>query len=260
MNETVNQLMRPFAPDEHEVRVLQETRGGKVKWLVYIQRDAITRRLNEIYGLSWAMEIRDLRENFIETVDKQGEITRDHYAICILRLTLDGVSHDDAGEGSGNTPGNNNKSAVTDALKRTFSSFGGGLYLTDAPDLWSDGFRDNNNNVDYKKRDAYEKEVLAKVKTWVSGLIKTTAPTPGKPASENGAQNGTEGKLDVPLLMKTAFEKYRLGSVQVLAKLGVKDIRDFTGTFDEALALCNPFVTAAQPPLMDTALVNQLAE
>lgn len=108
-------------------------------------------------------------------------------------------------------------------------------------------------------------------------IVNPPAPAPGQPATPTpvdnavadqhtppeAPQNGNGAKIDATLLMNTALEKHGLKSTQVLAKLGVSDLRYFTGTFEDALALCNPFgvPTSAQPDLpISTALANQFRD
>lgn len=127
----------------HEIR-----RGGgygdKTQWFVYVQRQRIIDRLDELFPMQWS--------NCIERVlvepqrDKKGLVYNLVTVTC--SIIIDGIKREYNGsatdnpvfDGKGNERTivtydgeNTEKSAATDAFKRAASQWGIGLYLWDCP-------------------------------------------------------------------------------------------------------------------------------
>ena len=112
----------------HSVKVKAESKEDASKqwalWLVYTEEAPISERLDEV-DPNWTFEITD-------------KVVNGNAAAIYARLTVCGISRDCVGEGSSNNPGDAQKSAATDALKRGARLFGVGRYLQDAPTFYTD--------------------------------------------------------------------------------------------------------------------------
>jgi hypothetical protein len=110
-NEDLIALARPFRMADHEF---------KEKY-VYIAEEAVTGRLDEV-DPSWQFEILEVGSN------------RDKQVFVTARLTVKDVSRCNTGmQDVNNGPGEPEKGATTDALKRCARLFGIGRYLLGAP-------------------------------------------------------------------------------------------------------------------------------
>jgi len=159
--EEIKRLYTPFKPSEHEVR--EGSTRGRVLWFTYITRQAIIRRLDEVFPGEWTFEILEIRH-------------ADGYTNVTARLTIRGMPREYNGGNSGSfRDENEEKAAVTDAFKRVASMWGIGLYLADAPQIWTEGDYLSEKNgrqvvTDYAKRATRERDALAHVSKWLRSL------------------------------------------------------------------------------------------
>lgn len=110
-------LSRPFPKDRVGVKVGSLTKDkSKAMLVLYLQHTDVYTRLEET-DPSWSCQVIN---EF-----SQGEIY-----VARMRMTLKGVSRENAGEG------NDPKSAYSDALKRCAMLFGVGRYLYDSETVW----------------------------------------------------------------------------------------------------------------------------
>lgn len=163
--ELLAKLYTPFAPDEHEVRELRRTRNGKIQWLVYIRREAITLRLDTCLPLEWEFKTNEPRRE-------------DGYVSVKGSLIIKGLARDNNGAASNKSldderkplppDEDTEKAAMTDCFKRCASSWGIGLYLQKAPDIYTAGYEKGK----WEEMRQREQEAMAKAWAWVSSLMQ----------------------------------------------------------------------------------------
>lgn len=150
--EDMAKLKAPFAVAEHEFRQGHTNKAKtKMRWFVYVRREAIINRLDELFPGQWECEI--IREQ-----------TFQDYATATCRTTICGLKRDGTGNGNGNADGNNEKGAATDAFKRAASMWGIGLYLQNTPMIWTD------YNEQDKYNSAHEADAGRQFNRWLSSL------------------------------------------------------------------------------------------
>lgn len=155
--EIIQKLRAPFDVADHELRVLRETRTGKAQWSVYIRREAITDRLDELFGLDWEFHIDRIHDRLPECITVTGAII-----INGKRRTNNGG----ASPNGNNIDENVEKAAVTDCFKRCASSWGIGLYLQNTPDIYTDGTKDK----DWNAKSELETEATQRFANWLRTL------------------------------------------------------------------------------------------
>lgn len=184
-HDLLRKLYEPFPAEDHEVRELRKTKAGKIQWSVYIRREAITRRLDALLPFEWEFKTNEPR--------REAE-----YVACKGSLIIKGMARDNNGAASAkgfDSDGapvppdeNTEKAAITDCFKRCASSWGIGLYLQSAPDIYTDGY----NKGDWDTMRQREREALDKVAKWLM-------PIPEKePRRINTAKNAPSNGKDTP--------------------------------------------------------------
>lgn len=169
----INRLTAPFAPGEHEVREGAKSRAGdKVAWFVYVRKDAIRRRLDEVFPLEWEGKIL-------------GEPRYANDAITVTyEIVIRGIARQDIGGYSGQLSGENAEmAAATFAFKRAAMRWGIGDYLQNMPQIWTD--RDyiiDGKRTDYRKRTAREREAVQRAMKWIAGEFGGEIPSQPAPA------------------------------------------------------------------------------
>lgn len=170
----IAQLYAPFAPEEHELR---EGPGNnaktKISWFTYVRREAIIKRLDELFMGEWSM-------GYLNQQEPISKIDGTYY--CAMHITIRGMRREYDGIGEGNNGQTSLKGASTDAFKRTASMWGLGLYLQNAPQIWTDAYKDSNGKSDWKKKDQVEADAIKRSNAWVASL------TNGTPANVMSAQ------------------------------------------------------------------------
>lgn len=152
-------LYQIFADKDHEVREGVTTKSGKVRWFVYLERDSIVRHLDNRFFGEWSMNYHSHRD-------------LEKYSETYCRIAIRNAYRENNGSNTANKANDENmgKGAASDAFKRAASSWGIGLYLQDAPQIWTAYDYVDNNRTDYKKRDQREKEALQQVYNWLKSL------------------------------------------------------------------------------------------
>lgn len=135
----------------HELRPSETMGGGKyATWLTYTEEGPVKERLDEV-DPAWTFEII-----------KPGNP-------CYARLTVKGVTRDCVG--TGGPGGDGEKGAATDALKRGARLFGIGLYLKNAPRIFTQyrdpkGLKGDAKREAYRYNDARKAEAKAQFLKW----------------------------------------------------------------------------------------------
>ena len=150
MTEQMEQLKKPFPVEALHWRLGQVNKAKtKAMMLVYIDARDVMDRLDEVFGLDWTDDYKEVNGRIVCTI------------------TVNGVSKSD---GAGDTDFEAEKGGLSDAFKRAAVKWGVGRYLYDA--------RKFNTWIPYseeKKWTLYEdnKEQLDKVARQLSGLEPT---------------------------------------------------------------------------------------
>lgn len=195
-------LKAPFPVEALHWRLGQTNKSKtKAMMLVYIDARDVMDRLDEVFGLDWSDDYKEV----------QGRI--------VCTITVNGVSKSD---GAGDTDFEAEKGGLSDAFKRCAVKWGVGRYLYDA--------RKYNTWVAYsdeKKWTLYEdnKEQLDKVARMLSGLEKT----PAEKAKETRAENKALAEKEIPELKEKANKciewlKTVKTSLTLKQDMGVKDL------------------------------------
>lgn len=160
-----------FTVDEHEIREGSTSRDGKkVQWFTYIRREAIIERLDSIFFGEW-------ESGFINPM--QPYTRHDTHVDCAMHLTIRGMRREYNGSQKLNydrkaqkytTGENDEKGAATDAFKRVASQWGIGLYLQQSPQIWTENYKDDNGNIDWKKKDRVQNDAISQVSKWLKSL------------------------------------------------------------------------------------------
>ena len=157
----VRALYAPFPVEDHEVRELRKTRNGKIQWSVYIRREAITKRLDMLLPFGWEFQHIDPRRETEYVAVKGSLIIKGHTRDNNGAASAKGLDDD----GKPIPPDENTeKAAVTDCFKRCASSWGIGLYLQRAPDIYTEGY----TKGDFDTKRQREEEALDRVGKWLA--------------------------------------------------------------------------------------------
>ena len=154
------QLYEPFDLADHEIREGPST-PKKVRWFVYIRREAIQRRLDAVFPLQASIGFSNPLEPY--RVGKTG-------IECAMYIEINGVRREFNGVQEGSDV-NAYKGAATDALKRVASLWGMGLYLQSSPDLMTNKYKDEKGNIDWTKKTNYEIEAKRAFASWYNSSL-----------------------------------------------------------------------------------------
>lgn len=142
-----NALYALFSIDEHEVREGATNKtSGKITWFCYVRREAIQKRLDELFFGEWELYFLNPANPY--TYHKE-------HVDCAMGLSIRGIRREYNGSQDGGGL-NGAKGAATDAFKRVVSMWGIGLYLQSSPVIRTDGYKDSEGKIDWKKKDAME--------------------------------------------------------------------------------------------------------
>lgn len=238
-------LRAPLPLKAHQVR--EGSAKNKVQWLVYLDRVAIIQHLDDIFPGEWS--------NTMNTIQlANGVIVSDcHITIRGITRGLNGA------DSSSFAPHDVPKSAGSDAFKRAAQMWGVGLYLYDAPDLWTEGGYGKGNDTDWKKKNAQEQEALNRFATWYKSLTDASQPRQDAPPTtqpvtkaeaptkpENAPKTVAKHWIDDDASRKKfwAYTQNDLGlaQVDVYLALGVSSLHDFTGTKEQAVSMLHAYV------------------
>lgn len=150
-----------FRLDEHEIREGATSKDKqKVQWFCYVRREAIQVRLDKHFFGEWELYFLN---------PAQPAIYHKDHVDCSMGIAIRGVRREYNGSQSGVNE-NGAKGAATDALKRVASLWGIGLYLQDSPQIWTEGYKDTNGNINWDKKKAVEAEAMRKVGAWLKSI------------------------------------------------------------------------------------------
>lgn len=187
-----HELYKRFGLDEHEIREGGKSKSGKIQWFIYVNREPIQARLDELFFMAWNLEYFD------------RHIGGDYVGVTCA-IIINGVTRQYSGgqglNGKKSVDEDTIKGAYTDAFKRAASMWGMGLYLQNAPQIWTEGYEDKN----WAQKDQRESEAWAKFAAWYNG--KPVAQQTRQNAPQT-AHNGAISILDteaVPTI--TDYEK-----------------------------------------------------
>lgn len=154
--EQMKALYKPFELKDHEIREGYSNKDKtRIRWFVYIRREAIQQRLDSVFPLQASIGFCNPAAPY--RVMKTG-------IECAMYIEIVGVRREFNGIQEG-TDMNAFKGAATDALKRVASLWGMGLYLQSSPDLYTGGYRDGDK-IDWKKKDAMELQAKRDFAAW----------------------------------------------------------------------------------------------
>ena len=189
-----------FPLQDHEIR-----RGGgygdNAQWYVYVQRQRIIDRLNELFPMQWATDIERVQTE--SRHDKNGLLY--NLVTVTASITINGIKRAYNGsatdnpiyEGSGKARvivvydgENTEKAAATDAFKRAASKWGIGLYLLDG-----DIIKANDENA--AKRIFAERYAM---------LVNREAPVEKKPAKESSKNTVIQDTWATPENLRMFFD------------------------------------------------------
>lgn len=152
-------LYQIFANGDHEVREGATTKTGKVQWFIYLTWEAIQIHLDERFFGEWSDEYHSHRD-------------LDGYSETYCRITIRGMCRENNGSNSANSKSDENqgKGAATDAFKRCAAKWGIGLYLREAPRVYTAYDYKDGNKIDYNKKAQREQEALKEFYKWLETL------------------------------------------------------------------------------------------
>lgn len=204
-----HELYKRFALDEHEIREGGKSKSGKIQWFIYVNREPIQARLDELFFMGWNLEYFD------------RHIGADYVGVTCA-ISINGVTRQYSGgqglNGKKSVDEDTIKGAYTDAFKRAASMWGMGLYLQTAPQIWTEGYEDKN----WAQKDQRETEAWAKFVAWYNGK-----PQPERQNAPQTSQNGVISILDAtnaPTI--TDYEKEALAWLKSKNKSIVNMMRD----------------------------------
>lgn len=166
-------LRRPFTVEAVKFKPQSTTRSGKTLCVAYIDARLAVERLNMIVPHLWHDEYEPLGAKHL-----------------ICRLTVDGITRQDIGEGTG-------KALYSDALKRAAVKFGIGVSLYAIPAMFLDG------KVEYLNEGSKElRDLKARYRRW---LESTGIRSFGDPLDHGDAEDGQgDPEAEAPPNVNTA--------------------------------------------------------
>lgn len=194
-----HELYKRFELDEHEIREGGKSKSGKIQWFIYVNREPIQARLDELFFMAWDLRYFD------------RHIGADYVAVTCA-ISINGVTHEYSGgqglNGKKSVDEDTIKGAYTDAFKRAASMWGMGLYLQNAPQIWTEGYEDKN----WTQKDQRETEAWAKFVAWYNGVKyeqpKTAPQMPEKASTSPATPSNTGNGKVTALPSNTAVKTY----------------------------------------------------
>lgn len=216
-----HELYKRFALDEHEIREGSTSGQGKVQWFVYVQREPIQARLDELFFMQWHLTYNNCH------IDKS-------YVAVSCAITINGITREYSGgqalNGKSAVDEDTIKGAYTDAFKRAASMWGMGLYLHNTPSIWTDGYEKKDWAMQRQRKD----EAWAKFTAWYSGkaaperaaspknrVSDKHASIPSQPA-QNTPKNTDDGATDYEAQALNWFAANGVSIVEVMRRLNIK--------------------------------------
>jgi hypothetical protein len=155
-----------FALEDHEIREGVATKGkAKIQWFVYLRREAIQERLDDLFFGEWELYFVD---------PKQPCIYHKEHVDSTMGLAIRGIRREYNGSQDGGGL-NGAKGAATDAIKRVASLWGIGLYMQNAPQIWTENYvtydaSGKKLTTDWKKKDRIQADVMRQIGIWLKNL------------------------------------------------------------------------------------------
>ena len=224
--EDIQALRKPFPLEFHSVREGPSNKDKtKCMWFVYLDRNAIAERLDDLFPGEWEFTMTE-------------PIERAKHFSSVGRLVIKGIVREFNGaqEIDTNSWGkawDDEKGCGTDTFRRVASMWGIGAYLSKAPDAWTP--KPDKNNWDAQK--AAKAEVLKRLGSWLSNTRK-------RPAS-NGEQVESTTEVKWPTKEQVGWvidqfgnENEGLSQTEIfkLAKVSSFDDGDGWRKYDDAQA------------------------
>jgi hypothetical protein len=177
-----NALYAPFEAHEYRVREGNKTAWGGIQWFVYVDREAVQTRLDQLFPFAWSLTF--------------GEpIIKDTFVVVSAALSINGCVKEFNGgqraEGRKKLDDDMVKGAYTDAFRRVASMWGIGLDLQSCPKIYTDAYP-TEPKVDWKAKQACEDDAFNQFAKWLAG-----EPQGEKKPAEKApikATNGTSGQ------------------------------------------------------------------
>lgn len=208
--EELQQLRAPFPISAHTAREGHKSKNGKkIRWFVYVERNEVQDRLEEIFPGEWGTERPELH-------------IQANKVSAVVGITIRGTTRWDGGEDDSNE---GTKGALTNAFRRT-AAYGWhvGRYLYDMDvDIWTESY----DSGDWDAMKARKQDAIKQFEAWYNRQFKATPPppkpavipTPQPPAATtvsttagnagNAPANGNTGApdTDVELINKIGYAK-----------------------------------------------------
>jgi len=159
------QLRAPFPLNAHTAREGHRSKNGKkIRWFVYIERNEVQDRLEEVFPGEWGTERPELH-------------IQANKVSAVVGITIRGITRWDGGEDDSNE---GTKGALTNAFRRT-AAYGWhvGRYLYDMDvDIWTESYEQG----DWDAMKARKQDALKQFEAWYKRLFANVQ----KPASSVG--------------------------------------------------------------------------
>lgn len=238
-----------FSIDEHEVREGATNKtSGKITWFTYVRREAIQTRLDALFFGEWELYFLDPHNPYTYHKD---------HVDCAMGLSIRGIRREYNGSQEGGGL-NGAKGAATDAFKRVVSMWGIGLYLQSSPVIRTDGYKDANGVIDWKKKDKAEESAMLQVEQWLrkigasgQGLspAKDEMPEKQAPKQQNKPQSPDHADILDGAWNEEEMRKFwyywtktkQLADETILKGLGVSKLTEWTGSFEAAKTRMNEY-------------------
>lgn len=230
-----------FSLEDHEIREGGASKDkSKIQWFVYLRREAIQERLDDLFFGEWELYFVD---------PKQPCIYHKEHVDCSMGLAIRGIRREYNGSQDGGGL-NGAKGAATDAIKRVASLWGIGLYMQNAPQIWTENYATYDASgkkvsTDWDKKKRIEKEVMSKIATWLKGLGAAGNSLYTEPSNQEADEAATPANVSpIPQVWnkdeQSAFwslwcaeKKYAKDTI--FKALGVKKgLGEYTGSAEQA--------------------------
>jgi hypothetical protein len=187
-------LKAPFSPIAVSYKINSYNHAGtKAQITFYIDARDVQSRLNDVLGLSgWSFTWIPNRDSGVH-----GSLT--------LHFGEKSVTREDVGYPNSDGKEQQDKDAVSDALKRCAVHFGIGNFLYNLPQLWIDLDSEQKSKRAAKQTGIYLTDAQnQQIRTWLTNVMKPTpqiapqAPVrPVQPSAPTGPINTTSGPCPV---------------------------------------------------------------
>jgi hypothetical protein len=175
-------LRAPFPLEAHTIREgFKDKSGGKIRWFVYIERQAVQDRLDEVFPGEWETTEPKLYFSQTQYTRQDGTIEIVPFVSAVVGITIRGITRWDGGDSEGDE---STKGALTNGFRRA-AAYGWGIarYLYDMGEPIKTSSYTRGNWTEYDNvRDAAWKQFTTWYNRQFSGMPQNDTPQAQKQA------------------------------------------------------------------------------